>query len=88
MVCSQFVDHVLKTAGIDITNKSSNLVSPKMLSEVDPNSTNIYMMYKGTLEDYKPKNVDKQVKYLLKTVLELLLQHIKHIRQIIKILKT
>lgn len=68
MVCSQFVDHILKTAGVDITNKSSNLVSPKMLSEVDPNSTNIYMMYKGTLEDYKPKNIDKQVKYLLNTL--------------------
>lgn len=68
MVCSQFVDHILKSAGIDVTNKSSNLVSPKMLSAIDPNVTNAYILYNGSCEDYKYKDVDKRIKYLLNTM--------------------
>ena len=68
MVCSQFVDSILKMAGVDITNKSSNLVTPKTLSVLDPNSTNIYALYCGPSKDYKYKNVDKQIKLLLNTV--------------------
>ena len=68
MVCSQFVDYILKLAGIDITNKSSNLVTPKDLSNADNNAINIYALFEGKINNYKQKEIDSRIKLLLDTL--------------------
>lgn len=65
MVCSQFVDYILKLAGIDITNKSSNLVTPANLVNADSNKLNIYVLFEGKIPNYKYKDIDKKVSFLV-----------------------
>lgn len=65
MVCSQFVDYILKLAGIDITNKSSNLVTPANLVNADSNKVNIYVLFEGKIPNYKYKDIDKKVSFLI-----------------------
>lgn len=65
LVCSQFVDKMLKSIGIDITHKPSNLVTPKDLSEVK--SKKIYTVYKGPTRKYNQKSVDKKLNKLRNT---------------------
>lgn len=66
MVCSQFVDYILKLAGIDITNKASNLVTPADLSKADSNDAiNIYALFEGKIPNYKFKDIDKKVKFIV-----------------------
>ena len=68
MVCSQFVDYILKLAGIDITNKSSNLVTPGDLSKTDNNAINIYALFEGKIPNYKQKEIDKKIKLIVDTL--------------------
>ena len=68
MVCSQFVDYILKLAGIDITNKASNLVTPGDLSKTDENAINIYALFEGKIPNYKQKEIDKKIKLIKDTV--------------------
>ena len=65
MVCSQFVDYILKLAGIDITNKSSNLVTPANLVNADSNKVNIYVLFEGKIPNYKSKEIDKKISFLV-----------------------
>lgn len=64
MVCSQFVDYILKLAGIDITNKSSNLVTPANLVNADSNKINIYVLFEGKIPNYKYKDIDKKISFI------------------------
>ena len=64
MVCSQFVDYILKLAGIDITNKSSNLVTPADLVNANPDKINIYVLFEGKIKNYKYKEIDKKISFL------------------------
>lgn len=57
MVCSQFVDSMLKAINIDITGKPSNLVTPGDLSMVS--NPKVYKVYEGKAKGYNPKNTDK-----------------------------
>jgi len=57
MVCSQFVDFVLKISGINLINKSSNLVVPSDFYEVS--NKKIYRIYEGLAKDYKKEKTDK-----------------------------
>ena len=57
MICSQFVDYILKTIDIDMTNKHSGLVTPNDLyMSLNPN---IYKMYEGKVSDYDYKKMEK-----------------------------
>ena len=51
MICSQFVDNILKTVNIDITNsKHSNLVTPFKFSKL--NNPRIYKWFEGNISDF------------------------------------
>ena len=65
MVCSQFVDNLLKMANIDITHKSSNLVSPGDF-EKPKEGSKIFTIFKGWKKDYDKKAMDKKVRALEK----------------------
>lgn len=59
MICSQFVDSMLKLVNIDITNKSSNLVTPGDIYKVK--NPKIIKVYEGKIEDYNSDRVDKLI---------------------------
>lgn len=65
MVCSQFVDNLLKAANIDLTNKSSNLVAPADF-EKPKEGSKVFVLFKGWKKDYEKKEIDKKVKALEK----------------------
>ena len=62
MICSQFVDHVLKTADIDITHKSSNLVTPADFAK--NTSDRLYTLYEGKIIEYKESKINKIIESL------------------------
>ena len=65
MVCSQFVDNILKLSGLDITGKSSNLVAPEDL--VKPaTGINIFALFEGKKSNYDWKVVQDKVNVLKK----------------------
>ncbi|MGL5749325.1 MAG: hypothetical protein ACRCXT_02270 [Paraclostridium sp.] len=54
MICSQFIDSLLKSINIDITNKNSAIVTPNDLHiALNPK---IYKMYEGNVWDYMTNN--------------------------------
>lgn len=57
MICSQFVDRMLKLGGIDVTGKSSSLVDPNYLHRVSKASKTIYKMFEGKVKNFKPKQL-------------------------------
>lgn len=65
MVCSQFVDRILKFAKIDITHKDSSLVSPNDFYTSAKNNKKMYKLYDGKIKDYKPNKVKATVQRLL-----------------------
>lgn len=67
LVCSQFVDNLFKLINIDLTDKSSSLVTPKDLSTVKDGS-NVFILYQGLAKDYDSKAVDKVIYKLIKKV--------------------
>jgi hypothetical protein len=66
MVCSQFVDTILKLVGIDITHKPSNLVIPEDFYKVE-NNPKIYKVYEGKAIEYNEKKIEKDIKFLFMT---------------------
>lgn len=57
MVCSAFVDYVLKESGVDITKKpNSNLVTPEDLASSDSHNKNVAVVYQGFGRDYNINN--------------------------------
>jgi hypothetical protein len=67
MICSQFVDSMLKFINIDITNKPSNLVTPANISQVK--NPTVYKVYEGLAKDYKPKKIQAMVNRLQKNAI-------------------
>lgn len=64
MICSQFVDYILKTVDIDITHKHSGLVTPNDLYiAMNPS---VYKIFEGKMVDYDKKKVDRLVNSLIK----------------------
>lgn len=63
MVCSQFVDSMLKIANANITDKDSSLVTPKDLYS-KANEKKIYKVFEGRAKDYLDvrKNISKVIK--------------------------
>lgn len=65
MICSQFVDRLLKFINVDITNKDSSLVSPNDFYRAAGFNKRIYKIYDGKIKDYNPKRAKKAVDKLL-----------------------
>ena len=63
MVCSQFVDTILKLANIDLTNKPSNLVTPKDIAEIK--HPRVFNMYEGLALKYDELKMESKIDYLL-----------------------
>ena len=57
LVCSQFVDTVLKIANIDITGKSSNLVTPQDFYYTSENPK-VFKVYEGLAREYNERKVE------------------------------
>lgn len=52
MICSQFVDKMLKLADVDITKIDSSKVTPNYLYNVSIKNSKIYKLYDGTVGDF------------------------------------
>ena len=65
MVCSQFVDRLLKFINVDISNKDSSLVSPNDLYRAATTNNKIYKLYDGKVKDYKPDKIKNAIDHLL-----------------------
>lgn len=52
MICSQFVDHILKLTDINIINKDSSLVNPNDFYIASKNNNKIYKIYEGKVKDF------------------------------------
>ena len=65
MVCSQFVDHILKLCDIDITGKANNLVIPQDYATIASANPKVYKIYEGYGKDYIDGKVESVIKDLL-----------------------
>ena len=64
MVCSQFVDSVLKMCNIDITHQTSNLVTPKTfekLDDADTKTAKVFKVFEGWKTKYNPREIKRKV---------------------------
>ena len=57
MVCSQFVDSMLKLAHLDFTRKSSALTTPKDLYNKMYRNKNVYKVFDGPITRYNPNKI-------------------------------
>ena len=64
MICSQFVDYILKQSNIDISNKSSNITTPNDFYKAANRNPNIFLLYDGKKSGYSPKSVDRKIGHL------------------------
>ena len=71
LICSQFVDMLLKHCHIDLTGKPSNLVYPGDFERPAENSK-MYITYKGPIERFRSNIITNRVKALLKKGNEIL----------------
>lgn len=67
MICSQFVDRMLKLANINLVNKSSNLVSPNDFVQAQQHNPKIYALYNGKGSAYSEKKIRRMVNKLKKS---------------------
>lgn len=67
LICSQFVDILLKSINLDFTHKKSSLVSPEDFYQSFKTNNTIYKVYEGKIKDYKPKAVSRIVNKLMKS---------------------
>lgn len=65
MVCSQFVDKVLKLTDIDISNKSSAYVAPGDFEKYAKENKKIYILYDGLVGKFKGSRIRSLVKRLM-----------------------
>lgn len=65
MICSQFVDRMLKLVDIDITGVSSSLVTPNDIYNSAVNK--IYKLYEGRVDKYNQRKADSTINKLKKS---------------------
>ena len=63
MVCSQFVDTILKMVNIDLNGKSSNLVTPQDFMSIK--RPKVFNLYEGLVRDFKEKKLEAKEYKLL-----------------------
>ena len=61
MICSQFVDRMIKLGNIDFTKKASALLSPADLDKAARNNKKIFTIFKGFAENIKPSVISRKV---------------------------
>ena len=61
MVCSQFVDSILKIADVNVTKSSSNLVQPYDLFSGATRKKTIFKVYNGPVKKFDPKKIESFV---------------------------
>lgn len=66
LVCSQFVDKILKAIDLDITKVPSSLVSPATLDRAAKENRKIYTLFDGRVMQYDGNRVGKIINSLLK----------------------
>ena len=67
MVCSEFVDKLLKMANLDLTERKSSLVGPKNLIQAANSKSNIVEIYNGNPKKFNNKEIEKRIKKLKKS---------------------
>lgn len=66
MICSEFVDNVLKLANIDIIDKASPLVTPNDIYRAYMTNKKIYKVYEGMVKNFKPTTLAKRISNIKK----------------------
>ena len=66
MICSQFVDKMLKLAEIDISKKDSSQVSPADFSKILKKNRKVYTIYKGLGEKYDGERTKRVIEGLMR----------------------
>ena len=62
MVCSTFVDYILKESGVDLTKKpNSNLVTPEDLASSDSHNNNVTVVYQGLGQNYDANSIQESL---------------------------
>lgn len=65
LVCSQFVDVILKSVNLDISGKPSNLTTPADFDRISNSNTRIFDLFHDFVNKYNPSVIKKKVKALL-----------------------
>jgi hypothetical protein len=63
LVCSEFVDTILKYANIDISGKASANTRPDDLSTFH-DKNNFFQVYEGKISQYNPRKIDAMIENL------------------------
>lgn len=64
MICSQFVDYILKSVNIDISHKASNITTPNDFYLAANSNPNIFLLYDGKKSQYNPRSVDRKIGHI------------------------
>jgi hypothetical protein len=67
MICSQFVDSILKLANTDFTKKDSSKVSPNELNFALSNNPKAYKIFDGVVKDFDGNKTNKFINKISKT---------------------
>lgn len=67
MICSQFVDSILKIANLDFTNTVSSKVSPNKLYFSMNNNPKVFKTFDGIAKDYDVKKINRFINKIRKT---------------------
>lgn len=66
MICSQFVDKMLKLIDVDISNKQSSLVTPANYEKFAKENKKIYILFDDVVSKFKPSRIKALITRLLK----------------------
>lgn len=66
MICSQFVDSIMKMVNIDITGKDSSKVSPNFLYSKSVDNKKLYKVFDGIVSKFNAKKAEKYINRMSK----------------------
>ena len=66
MICSQFVDSIMKMVNVDITGKDSSKVSPNFLYSKSVDNKKIYKIFDGIVSEFNPKKAERYINRMSK----------------------
>lgn len=69
MICSQFVDSILKMANVNVVDDDSSKVSPNKLYFATKNNPKAYKVFDGVVKDFDHNKVEKFLNKLSKTAI-------------------
>lgn len=70
MICSEFVDYILKMVNIDIIDKASPLVSPNDFYRAYMKNKKIYKIYEGMVKNFSSKSISDRVSKIRKSYIK------------------